>query len=400
METEQFSQHISRSFNEELENLRNEVLRMGGMVENHLDIAIEAIVAGDSEMGLAVAGKDHEINQMEVDIDEECSRILATRGPAAADLRLIVAVIKTITDLERVGDEAQKIGYLASHLASGQQAAGHYHELSELGEHVKKMLHDALDAFSRLDVKDALLVVEEDKLVDEEYDMVRLSLGEMLEGGGFIFVGLNEGMCHGSVHRNAELYSCQHCGGSGESGQVARPGRQEPGLGPMRAPEAEVHKRLPLRNKNRTGGFRGDEGLKMQKVDQPRLDKLRLANRSSDSHDRFMRKKNRTFRHRVKITGKAEFLQRINKFPAEPSAVREPVEFSLRKLNTLEKLYDLFQTRRHQKSPVSRHVTDEKLKYRSVLHPLLKIPLQHGELIQVGQQKTGLHVTVPRRSSL
>jgi len=182
MDKERFSQHISRGFNEELESLRNEVLRMGGMVENHLDIAIEAIVAGDSKMGLAVAGKDHEINQMEVAIDEQCSRILATRGPAATDLRLIVAVIKTITDLERVGDEAQRIGYLASHLASGQQHSDHYHELSELGEHVKKMLHEALDAFSRLDVKDALQVVEEDKLVDEEYDMIlRQCISLMME---------------------------------------------------------------------------------------------------------------------------------------------------------------------------------------------------------------------------
>jgi len=182
METDQFSQHISRGFNAELEHLRNEVLRMGGMVESHLDIAIEAIVAGDSELGLTVAKKDHEINQMEVAIDEECSRILAIRGPAATDLRLIVAVIKTITDLERVGDEAQKIGYLASHLASGRLPTGQYHELSKLGEHVKKMLHDALDAFSRLDAKDALLVVEEDKLVDEEYDMIlRQCISLMME---------------------------------------------------------------------------------------------------------------------------------------------------------------------------------------------------------------------------
>ena len=182
MDTEQFSQHISRSFNAELENLRTEVLTMGGMVENQLHTAVEAIVAGDSELGLYVAGKDHEINQMEVAIDEECSRILAIRGPAAADLRLIVAVIKTITDLERVGDEAQKIGYLASKLASDQQPADHYHELSKLGEHVKTMLHDALDAFSRLDVKDALLVVEEDKLVDEEYDMIlRNCISMMME---------------------------------------------------------------------------------------------------------------------------------------------------------------------------------------------------------------------------
>ena len=182
MKTDQFSQHISRTFNEELEKLRNEVLSMGGMVENQLHTAVEAIVAGDSELGLHVAGKDHEINQMEVAIDEECSRILAIRGPAAADLRLIVAVIKTITDLERVGDEAQKIGYLASKLASDQQLHDHYHELSKLGEHVQTMLHDALDAFSRLDVKDALLVVEEDKLVDEEYDMIlRNCISMMME---------------------------------------------------------------------------------------------------------------------------------------------------------------------------------------------------------------------------
>ena len=182
MSTDQFSQHISRSFNSELENLRNEVLNMGGMVENQLHTAVEAIVAGDSQLGLDVASRDHEINRMEVAIDEECNRILATRGPAAADLRLIVAVIKTITDLERVGDEAQRIGYLASKLASDQQPVDHYHELSKLGEHVKKMLHDSLDAFSRLDAKDALLVVEEDKLVDEEYDMIlRQCISMMME---------------------------------------------------------------------------------------------------------------------------------------------------------------------------------------------------------------------------
>lgn len=173
METERFSQHISQIFNTELENLRHEVLNMGGMVENQLHTAVEAIVAGDSELGLNVAGNDHLINQREVAIDEECSRILAIRGPAAADLRLIVAVIKTITDLERIGDEAQKIGYLASKLASDQQPADHYFELSKLGEHVEAMLHDALDAFSRLDVKDALQVVEEDKFVDQEYDMIQ-----------------------------------------------------------------------------------------------------------------------------------------------------------------------------------------------------------------------------------
>ena len=175
MTSDQFTQHISRRYNEELEGLRTAVLRMGGAVENKLNTAVEAITAGDSEMGLGVARTDYQINEMEVAIDEECSRILATRAPAAADLRLIVAVIKTITDLERIGDEAQKIGFLASKLAGEAQPHDHYGELRALGEHVQEMVHDALDAFSRMDPMDALDVVEEDKIVDEEYDQITRS---------------------------------------------------------------------------------------------------------------------------------------------------------------------------------------------------------------------------------
>ena len=91
MESEQFSHHISRRFNDELEHLRSEVLRMGGLVERHLDVAIEAITSGDSEMGLGVAREDYKINEMEVSIDEECSRILATRGPASSSSRTEIA---------------------------------------------------------------------------------------------------------------------------------------------------------------------------------------------------------------------------------------------------------------------------------------------------------------------
>ena len=182
MQSEALNRHISRKYNEELENLRNHVLHMGGIVESQLDQAVEAIIAGDSEMGLGVARDDYRVNKLEVEIDEECGRILATRAPAAGDLRLIVAVIKTITDLERIGDEAERIGVLASRLAAENRNGTRYVELKTLGEHVQVMVHDALDAFSRLDVKDALAVVEEDKLVDEEYDIItRQCISLMME---------------------------------------------------------------------------------------------------------------------------------------------------------------------------------------------------------------------------
>jgi phosphate transport system protein len=182
METEHFSHHISRRFNEELEHLRSEVLRMGGMVEQHLDVAIESIVSGDSEMGLRIAGEDYKINQMEVAIDEECTRILATRGPTAGDLRLIISVIKTITDLERIGDEGRKLALLAAHLAAEKRQHDEYHELEMLAHHVQEMVRDSLDAFSRMDAEDALAVVEEDKLVDEQYDMItRQCISLMME---------------------------------------------------------------------------------------------------------------------------------------------------------------------------------------------------------------------------
>ena len=164
--------HISKRFNKDLEELRNSVLTMGGLVESQLSDAISAIVSGDSELGLAVARDDYKVNNLEVQIDEECSRILATRAPAAGDLRLIVAIIKTITDLERIGDEAEKIGFLASKLAAMDRPSDSYRELRNLGNHVLQMLKDAMNAFARLDVDAAYAVVREDELVDDEYESI------------------------------------------------------------------------------------------------------------------------------------------------------------------------------------------------------------------------------------
>ena len=156
----------------DVEELRSSVLKMGGLVEAQLSRAITAIVSGDSELGLTVANDDYRVNKAEVTIDEECNRILATRALSAGDLRLVFAIIKTITDLERIGDEAEKIGFLASKLAGMDRPADSYGELRSLGNHVARMLRDAMNAFARLDDDAALAIVREDEHVDDEYDAI------------------------------------------------------------------------------------------------------------------------------------------------------------------------------------------------------------------------------------
>ena len=182
METADLSHHISRRFNEDLERVRAKVLAMGGFVEQQLAKSVMALVDGDSSMGEAVARDDYQVNSMEVSIDEECSRILATRAPAAGDLRVIVAIIKAITDLERMGDECEKIGYIASRLAAQERPNDKYREVKHLGRIVQDMVHDALDAFARMDAAAALQVAHQDRLVDEEYESIhRQSITFMME---------------------------------------------------------------------------------------------------------------------------------------------------------------------------------------------------------------------------
>jgi phosphate transport system protein len=173
METADLSHHISRRFNEDMERVRTRVLAMGGLVEDGLAKAITALVEGDSSLGESLAIDDLKVNGMEVAIDEECSRILATRSPAASDLRLIIAVIKTITDLERIGDEAEKIGNIASRLAAMERPENRYREIKHMGRIVSEMVHDALDAFARLDARAAVKVARRDRSVDEEYEAIQ-----------------------------------------------------------------------------------------------------------------------------------------------------------------------------------------------------------------------------------
>jgi phosphate transport system protein len=173
METADLSHHISRRFNEDLEQVRTRVLAMGGLVEESLATSITALVEGDSTLGESLATHDLKVNGMEVAIDEECSRILATRSPAAGDLRLIIAIIKVITDLERIGDEAEKIGNIASRLAVMERPENRYREIKHMGRLVSEMVHDALDAFARLDAHAAVKVARRDRSVDEEYEAIQ-----------------------------------------------------------------------------------------------------------------------------------------------------------------------------------------------------------------------------------
>jgi phosphate transport system protein len=176
MEKMNIGQHISQQYNEELEDIRNRVMAMGGLVEQQLVDAVNALIEGDSALGEKIISTDYKVNAMEVAIDEECSRVLARRQPTASDLRLIVAVIKTITDLERIGDQAERVGRMAVRLADAQINKSQFVELQHLGNHVRQMLHDTLDAFARMDAEAALNVAREDIKVDKEYESIMRQL--------------------------------------------------------------------------------------------------------------------------------------------------------------------------------------------------------------------------------
>jgi phosphate transport system protein len=164
--------HISQQYNAELEDIRSKVLQMGGLVEQQIEQALTALARGDAALGEAVVMDDTKVNKLEVTIDEECNQVIARRQPAASDLRLLVAVIKTITDLERIGDEAEKIARMAVRLANVERPKNNYAEIRALGQHVRQMVHDALDTFARLDIEAALRVAREDRKIDDQYESV------------------------------------------------------------------------------------------------------------------------------------------------------------------------------------------------------------------------------------
>lgn len=168
--------HISKRFDHELENIRNKVLAMGGLVETQVNNGLKGLLEFDSEIARRVVEDDYKINRMEVEIDEQCVEILARRQPAASDLRLVVAIIKTITDLERIGDQAEKLGRNQLELVDGGASNVKYVNLEHLGELVSRLLNRALDAFARMDDEEALKTIAMDEKVNDEFEAVMRQL--------------------------------------------------------------------------------------------------------------------------------------------------------------------------------------------------------------------------------
>lgn len=207
------SGHISSRFNMELEELRNQVLAMGGLVESQVSDGLTALLESDSALAEKVAEMDHKVNALEVDIDEKCVQILARRAPTARDLRLVVAIIKTITDLERIGDQAEKLGQLELELTNEGSSTSEFVKLGHLGKLVLKMLHNALDAFARMDDQAALKIIGKDNKIDEEYDaLMRQLITHMMEDPRTIKSALRVSWCARSLERvgNHVINICEY----------------------------------------------------------------------------------------------------------------------------------------------------------------------------------------------
>ena len=163
-------EHTYKQYDAELEAVRAKVLEMGGLVEQQIVNALEALVSANPTLAETVIKNDHQVNALEVQVDEDCSHIIARRQPAAGDLRMIMMIVKTITDLERIGDEATKIARVAQKIyESDRMFTPRFAEIKAMVSLVREMLRTSLDAFARLDVSKTVEVARQDEQVDEQF---------------------------------------------------------------------------------------------------------------------------------------------------------------------------------------------------------------------------------------
>ncbi|HYN54715.1 MAG TPA: phosphate signaling complex protein PhoU [Methylotenera sp.] len=164
------TEHTFKQYDAELEAVRAKVLEMGGLVEQQIVSALEALVKADPKLAKEVMENDHRVNALEIQIDEDCSHIIARRQPAAGDLRMVMMMVKTITDLERIGDEATKIARTAQKIyEEDRMYKARFNEIKSMVALVREMLRTALDGFARLDVSKTVEVARQDELVDEQF---------------------------------------------------------------------------------------------------------------------------------------------------------------------------------------------------------------------------------------
>ena len=174
-------QHTVKKFDAELEGLRAQILKMGGLVEEQITQALNALTTGDLALCDQIEKGDHKVNAMEVEIDEKISRVIALRQPAAGDLRLLMAFEKTITDLERIGDEADKIARMTKLIYTNERIRmPRTTEIRHMSEISLAMLRNALDAFARLDASLTAEVIARDDDVDEEFKAILRQLITMM----------------------------------------------------------------------------------------------------------------------------------------------------------------------------------------------------------------------------
>lgn len=163
-------EHTSKQYDVELESVRAKVLEMGGLVEQQIVNALEALITADVNFAKDVMAQDTRVNALEVQVDEDCSHIIARRQPAARDLRMIMMMVKTITDLERIGDEATKIARTALRIyEQDRMFKPRFNEIKTMVGIVREMLRTSLDSFARLDVSQTVEVAKQDEQVDEQF---------------------------------------------------------------------------------------------------------------------------------------------------------------------------------------------------------------------------------------
>lgn len=173
--------HISQQFDNELDEVRSRVLKMGGLVEAQLEKTIVALRDGDPSGLKDVSATDVRVNTMEMQIDEECTQILAKRSPAAGDLRLIVATSKSVRDLERIGDEAERVAKMVAHALELEFQKVYFRDLLSLSEHVRDLLNATLDTYARMETRSAVRNMRLDAAIDDEYARVVMKLVDRMK---------------------------------------------------------------------------------------------------------------------------------------------------------------------------------------------------------------------------